>query len=81
MIGEYFMKVKVNYEKEISKCYRECPYFGTDGGGPGPVMICHHPEIEKRSQITGNTYEGAIIDHPECDNGFPSECPLIKEYN
>jgi len=63
------MKVTRTITKEISKCYHQCPYFELEGG-PGPVMVCEHPEAE-------NT--GYIISHPECDNGFPKECPLMKE--
>lgn len=64
------MKIKVTktIAKEISRCYHECPYFIIDGG-PGPVMICSHPAAENY---------GYIISHPECDNGFPSRCPLMR---
>lgn len=55
----------------IERCV-ECPYFGTDDSGPGPVMICEHPSFKK------GTYDGAIISHPECDTGFPKKCPLIN---
>ena len=61
--------------KTITKCYHSCPYFGLEGGGPGQCMICEHPSF------TPGTYEGAIISHPDCDNGFPEECPLLKNNN
>lgn len=62
------MKIRVTktITKEITCCYHECPYFM--GGGCGSIMICTHPEAE-------NMY---IISHPECDIGFPQECPLIQ---
>ena len=53
---------------EINRCYHECPYFGTEGG-PGPVMVCNHPKNKTME-------EAYIISHPECDDGFPDECPL-----
>jgi hypothetical protein len=63
------MKVTIPaQEVEISRCYHECPYFINDGG-PGPVMVCNHPKAED---------SGYIIDHPDCDNGFPKKCPLLK---
>ena len=64
------MKIQVTITKEISRCYHECPYFQLDGG-PGPVMYCAHP--------TFKGYEGFIISHPDCDDGFPEKCPLLKE--
>ena len=63
------MAIIVVYSKKIDRCYHECPYFGIDGG-PGPVMVCNHPNAEDN---------GLIISHPECDNGFPLRCPLLKE--
>ena len=71
--GNCNMKVKVNYEKEISRCYHECPYFTLEGG-PGPVMVCGHPSLK------GEEWAGhGIISHPDCDTGFPKNCPLRKE--
>lgn len=64
--------MKVKFEKEISRCYHECPYFELDGG-PGPVMMCGHPSVR------GSYATAAIINHPQCDNGFPEKCPLLKE--
>jgi len=68
------MKLKVIIparEVEISRCYHECPYFGLDGG-PGPVMVCNHPSL--------SGWEGMdIISHPECVNGFPKKCPLLRK--
>ena len=60
--------MKVIFEKEINRCYSECPYFGVEGG-PGPIMVCNHPKAD-------NLY---IISHPECDSGFPDQCPLKLE--
>ena len=57
---------------KISRCYHECPYFRLDGG-PGPVMYCGHPVFD------GAPYgEAMIINHPDCDTGFPKKCPLLK---
>ena len=55
--------------KNISRCYRECPYFDLEGG-PGPIMICLHPTLKGRG-----IEEAAIIEHPDCDTGFPVKCP------
>jgi hypothetical protein len=63
-------KIIVSFTKEISRCYHECPYFGLDGG-PSPTMICNHPSFSR--------YEGCIISHPDCDEGFPKACPLLPE--
>lgn len=57
----------VNSNKTFSRCYHECPYFTLDGG-PGPVMMCLHPEV----------ISPYIISHPDCDDGFPIDCPLIS---
>jgi len=64
------MKVKVTKVStvEISRCYHQCPYFSVEGG-PGPIMICNHPEVENPH----------IITHPKCVSGFPEKCPLLKE--
>lgn len=70
--------VKVSYTKRISRCYNECPYFYLDGG-PGPVMACDHPEVKARYEKTKDLGEIYIISHPECDNGFPKKCPLLKD--
>ena len=59
--------------QEITRCYHTCPYFGLDGG-PSPTMICNHPYWNDKG-----SYAGAIISHPECDDGFPDKCPLYKE--
>ena len=69
--------VSVSYTKEISRCYMDCPYFYLDGG-PGPVMFCSRPEINKLCEDTNDPYAGLIISHPDCDNGFPEKCPLIS---
>ena len=61
--------MKVVYIKEIKYCWRQCPYYGIDGG-PGPVMTCEHPEAPQ---------SGYIISHPECTEGFPELCPLVKQ--
>ena len=71
-----FMKFKVTIpskEVEIDRCYHTCPYFGLDGG-PSPTMFCGHPYWNDKG-----AYAGCIISHPECDDGFPDECPLLKE--
>lgn len=57
----------------ITRCYHECPYFGLEGG-PGPVMMCNHPCWADKG-----TYAGAIISHPECDEGFPDRCPELPQ--
>jgi len=72
------MEVKVTYTKTISRCYGQCPYFDLDGG-PGPVMICTHPETIKKFKKSNDLNDAYIISHPKCDNGFPEKCPLIKD--
>jgi hypothetical protein len=37
-------------------------------------MYCKHPYWDDKG-----SYAGFIISHPECDDGFPSLCPLYKE--
>ena len=61
---------KVKVTKEITACYHQCPYFELDGG-PSPVMHCGHPSL--------GYWDGFIISHPECDEGFPQYCPLISK--
>ncbi len=63
------VKVKKIIEKDIEKCFYDCPYLGEDGW-PGPVMVCEHPKAPD---------SGYIVGHPACDNGFPVRCPLLKE--
>jgi len=58
------IKVKVSHEKEITRCWHQCPYFSLEIN----VMVCDHPDAE-------SPY---IISHPECREGFPEKCPLIK---
>jgi len=53
---------------KITRCC-DCLYFGIDGG-PSSTMVCNHPSAPEG---------GYIISHPECDNGFPPKCPLIKK--
>ncbi len=70
------MKLKVIIpakEVEIDRCYHTCPYFSLDGG-PSPTMCCSHPHWNDKG-----AYAGFIISHPQCDDGFPDECPLLKE--
>jgi len=67
------MKVKKIIDREIERCYHECPYFGLEGG-PSPTMICNHPFWDDKG-----AYAGCIISHPACDDGFPPLCPLFKE--
>ncbi|KKK91340.1 hypothetical protein LCGC14_2713960 [marine sediment metagenome] len=73
------MKIEVEYtqKKMISRCYHECPHFSLDGG-PSPAMFCGHPDIQRLCEETKNAYAGAIISHPDCDNGFPEKCPFLK---
>jgi len=61
--------MKVTLTKNIERCYHECPYFELDGG-PSPVMVCDHPKAPD---------SGYIISHPQCMNGFPEKCPLVRE--
>lgn len=69
------MKVTKVITREISRCYNDCPYF-TIGrwpdGWPGSVMICDHPNAPD---------DGYIISRPQCDEGFPEKCPLLKVTN
>jgi hypothetical protein len=68
------MKVTIPQQtKEITQCYHECPFFGLEGG-PSPTMCCQHPYWNNKG-----AYAGCIISHPECDNGFPPQCPLFQE--
>ncbi len=67
-------KYRVVVETIITHCKDACPYFGVDGG-PGPVMCCGHPQLEKEG-IRG--YDTCIISHPICDTGFPEKCPLRR---
>jgi hypothetical protein len=67
------MIVTKTITKDISKCYHECPHFGLDGG-PSPAMICEHPYFDNK-----DCYAGMIISHPQCTEGFPPKCPLLKE--
>lgn len=63
------MKIKVTkvIEREITRCYHQCPYFNTDMDG----MFCEHPSIGP------NQWDVRIISHPDCDTGFPKKCPLV----
>jgi len=58
-------------EQVIDRCYHECHYFRT--GGHGDPMECRHPDTLARFP---GAYENCIINHPDCDNGFPELCPL-----
>jgi len=58
--------------KIIDHCYHNCTYFKLDGG-PGPVMYCAHPKTKEKFP---GPYEDCIISHPDCDTGFPKDCPL-----
>ncbi len=60
--------------KIIKKCINECPYCGIDGG-PGPAMCCEHPQLRKERK------SGYIISWLDSKNGFPEECPLLKNPN
>jgi hypothetical protein len=64
------MKIKVIIpasEKEIERC-NDCPYKSNES----EIMVCTHPSSNK------NQYIKYIISHPECDTGFPQDCPLLK---
>lgn len=70
------MKLKVTIpakEVEIDRCYHTCPHFALDGG-PSSIMYCSHPYWNDKG-----SYAGCIISHPQCDTGFPDQCPLLKE--
>jgi hypothetical protein len=56
--------------KIISRCYHTCPYFVTSMDG----MECGHPFFDN-----SNHFENMIISHPDCDTGFPKQCPLLKK--
>jgi hypothetical protein len=63
------MKVVKVIDKDITYCFHQCPYFSMDSN----VMICEHLNAEDN---------GYIIQHPECDNGFPKKCPIVnKNFN
>jgi len=59
------MKVIRVIEKEIDRCFHQCPYFSNNGN----EMVCEHPKAEDN---------GYIISHPQCTIGFPNQCPLTK---
>jgi hypothetical protein len=61
--------------KVIDHCYHQCPYFGIDGG-PGPVMCCNHPKVNKLIKKNNDPSPAYIISHPICDIGFPELCPI-----
>lgn len=77
--------MKVTFTMKINECYYTCPYFDlkyyignrsasqrtiNHDGSSGPAMVCSHPDVPE---------DPYIISHPDCDNGFPKLCPLIKE--
>ena len=66
------MKVTKIIEKEINHCWNECPFFETES----ECMVCGHPYFKDKLP-----YANFIISHPDCDNGFPDECPLITGKN
>jgi hypothetical protein len=68
------IKVKFLLEKTIDKCYHTCPYFDLEG--MEHCMICTHPYFKDKE-----AYANCIISHPDCDDGFPKDCPLLKEQN
>ena len=72
---------KFKFRFTITKCV-ECPYKSDDGCYPGAVMCCLHP---RANELNGDGPDGkgpsvglgrGIIQHPECDIGFPPKCPL-----
>ena len=60
--------METNKTFEVTSC-GSCPLRTTDGGGPGPVMICGHPKWE------GRGYDAAIVSWTTMDS-FPEKCPL-----
>lgn len=62
------MKVSKTITADIERCFEQCPYFGRDGN----VMVCEHP---------GAPDHGLIIDHPDCDTGFPKKCPVVRQHD
>ncbi len=61
--------VKKVIECDIEKCYHTCPHFTLYGN----EMSCGHPYFDDKG-----AYAGMIISHPECDSGFPKDCPLFR---
>lgn len=59
----------ITVTKEVNRCFHECPYFSLEGH----EMVCDHPDAPGEPP-----YKGLIIQHPQCDEGFPPECPLTK---
>jgi len=55
----------------IYHCYHNCRYFVT--AGSSEPMECHHPKTLKKYP---KWPDFCIISHPDCDTGFPKECPL-----
>ena len=68
MLGK-IIKKKVEIEVEVGKC-EDCHFRGIDGG-PGPVMVCEHPDA------TGLGY--IISWNNERTRRFSDECPLDDE--
>ena len=67
------MKVvrNITIERDIKRCYHECPYFDVEG--MEHAMVCRHPKAPGEPP-----YQGLIISHPDCMTGFPKECPLTQ---
>jgi hypothetical protein len=71
------MKVTVPAKTfHISQCWNECPFFSTEG--MERMMVCNHPVMLKKCDDEDDPYANAIISHPDCDDGFPKQCPLVQ---
>ena len=58
-------------EKEITKCYHSCPFFGNSMDG----MECNHPYWKDKG-----SYENMIITQDNSRDGkIPEKCPLRNE--
>ncbi len=69
------MKITVKriISSKIDHCYHQCPYFSVSTN----MMECGHPYWDEAAKK--DPWVRMIISHPECDTGFPKECPLIKD--
>lgn len=43
------------------RCCAQCPFKGTDGGGPGEIMICYHPAFKWHEKVYKG-YGGRVCD-------------------
>lgn len=71
-------------KNRVVECCYECPMKSTDGGGPGPVMVCEHPLFDWARKVAENKggyfspYNAAILNNTEYRNGFPDLCPFFN---